>query len=100
MGRRAEAAQAEDCGAARQRPDAPPGAPRTPRFYTMRRPTHDLPILLNAAETAELLRTTRAAVYVMISRGQIPGITRVGRRVLVRSDDLLHWLDQKRAPSP
>jgi excisionase family DNA binding protein len=59
-----------------------------------------LPILLNADETAELLRTTRAAIYVMVSRGQIPGVTRIGRRVLFRSDELLHWVDQKRAPSP
>jgi hypothetical protein len=30
----------------------------------------------------------------------LPGVTHVGRRVLVRRDDLLHWLDQnRRAPS-
>jgi hypothetical protein len=36
----------------------------------------------------------------MVARAQLPGITRLGRRVLVRRDDLLDWLDQKRAPSP
>ena len=30
----------------------------------------------------------------MVERGQLPGVTRVGRRVLIRSADLLHWLDQ------
>jgi hypothetical protein len=36
----------------------------------------------------------------MVDRRQIPGVTRIGRRVLFRTDDLLDWLDQKRAPSP
>lgn len=62
--------------------------------------TSTLPMLLTADETATLLRTTRTAVYAMVARGQVPGITRLGRRVLFRSDDLLHWLDQNRAPSP
>ena len=58
------------------------------------------PILLTADETASLLRTTRTAVYAMAARGQLPGTTRIGRRVLFRSAALLHWLDQNRAPSP
>jgi excisionase family DNA binding protein len=59
-----------------------------------------LPLLLTVSETAALLRTTRKAVYVMIERGLLPGVTRIGRRVLVRSTDLLDFLDHKRAPSP
>jgi excisionase family DNA binding protein len=59
-----------------------------------------LPVLLTVDEAANLLRTTRRAIYVMIERHQLPGLTRIGRRVLFRADDLLHWLDQKRAPSP
>ena len=59
-----------------------------------------LPLLLTTRETADLLRTTRKAVYAMVERGMLPGVTKLGRRVLVRSDVLLHWLDQKRAPSP
>jgi len=51
-------------------------------------------------EAAEILRTTRRAIYAMIERRQLPGVIRVRRRVLLRADDLLHWLDQKRAPSP
>jgi excisionase family DNA binding protein len=60
----------------------------------------DLPLLINAEELAELLRTTRMAVYAMVARGQVPGVTRIGRRVLFRTVDLLHWLDQNRVPSP
>lgn len=59
-----------------------------------------LPLLLTAAETAQLLRTTRSAIYAMVERGQLPGVTRIGRRVLLRSDHLMEWLDQNRAPSP
>jgi len=59
-----------------------------------------LPVLLTVDEAAELLRTTRRAIYAMIERRQLPGVIRVRRRVLLRADDLLDWLDQKRAPSP
>ena len=61
--------------------------------------SNGLPVLLTAAETADLLRTTRKAIYVMAERGQLPGITRIGRRLLVRRDTLLDWLDQKRTRS-
>jgi excisionase family DNA binding protein len=60
----------------------------------------DLPLLLTADETAALLRTTRKAVYMMLERGGIDGVTRIGRRVLFRRDDLLEWLRQKSASSP
>ena len=59
-----------------------------------------LPVLLTVDEAAELLRTTRRAIYAMIERRQLPGVIRVRRRVLLRADDLLDWLDQKRAPLP
>lgn len=59
-----------------------------------------LPTLLTAEETATLLRTTRKAIYAMAERGSLPGVTRIGRRVLIRRDDLIRWLDESRAPSP
>jgi excisionase family DNA binding protein len=63
-------------------------------------PHTGLPVLLTVDEAANLLRTTRRAIYAMIERRQLPGVIRIGRRVLLRAADLLHWLDQKRAPSP
>ena len=63
-----------------------------------RRP--ELPVLLTIDEAANLLRTTRRAIYAMVERRQLPGVIRIRRRVLLSADDLLHWLDQKRALSP
>ena len=60
----------------------------------------EVPLLLTVDDTASLLRTTRTAVYAMVARGQIPGVTRVGRRVLFRTQDLLDWLDRSRTPLP
>ena len=59
-----------------------------------------LPVLLTVDEAADFLRTTRRAIYAMVERRQLPGVIRIRRRVLLRADDLLHWLDQKRASSP
>ena len=58
-----------------------------------------MPLLLTVDDAADLLRTTRRAIYAMLERRQLPGVIRIRRRVLIRSDDLLDWLDQKRAPS-
>jgi len=74
---------------------------RVPHEPDERRARHTgLPLLLNVDEAAGLLRTSRRAIYAMIERRQLPGVTRVRRRVLLRADDLLNWLDQKRTPSP
>ena len=58
-----------------------------------------LPYLLRPDEAAELLRTTRKAIYALVERGRLPS-TRVGRRLLIPRDDLLRLLRESRAPSP
>ena len=35
----------------------------------------------------------------VVERLQLPGVVRIGRRVLIREDALLHWLSQKSTPS-
>jgi excisionase family DNA binding protein len=60
----------------------------------------EIPLLLTVDEAAELLRTSRKAIYAMAERAQLPGITRIGRRLLVRRDDLLAWLEERRVASP
>jgi excisionase family DNA binding protein len=50
--------------------------------------------LLTPDEVAALLRTSRKAVYAMVERGQLPGVVRIGRRVLVLEADLVQWLRQ------
>jgi excisionase family DNA binding protein len=58
-----------------------------------------LPTLLTSGEVADLLRTTRKAVYAMVERRQIPGVVRLGRRVLFQERALVDWLRQKSSPS-
>jgi excisionase family DNA binding protein len=57
-------------------------------------------VLLTVSETAELLRTTPQAIYTMVSRGQLPGVVRLGRRVLVRQKDLCKHLGLDSPPRP
>ena len=63
------------------------GSQRAPEFFTVQ-------------EVGEILRTSRSAIYAMLARGQLPGVTRIRRRILIRRDALLDWLDERRAPSP
>ncbi|WP_437931078.1 helix-turn-helix domain-containing protein [Sorangium sp. So ce291] len=80
-------------------PDAP-APPTGGRAMTGPTTRDELPLLLTADEAAALLRTTRKAVYAMAERAALPGAVRIGRRLLVHRDDLLRWLDERRAPSP
>ena len=59
----------------------------------------DLAPLLTVDEVAGLLRRSSKSIYSMIERGQLPGVTRLGRRVLVRRDDLLRSLGESRVSS-
>ena len=57
-------------------------------------------MFLTVVEVAGILRTTPKAIYSMIERGQLPGVRRIGRRVLVKRADLLDFVDHNSAPSP
>jgi excisionase family DNA binding protein len=57
-------------------------------------------MLLTVPEVAVVLRTSPKAIYSMIERGQLPGVRRLGRRVLVGRADLLQFLDHTCTSSP
>lgn len=60
----------------------------------------DWPVLLTVPEAAHLLRTSIRSVYAMVERRQLPGVVRIRRRVLFRTEALLDWVHQKSAPLP
>ena len=39
---------------------------------------------------------SRKAVYCMVDRGEIPGVTKIGRRIRFHRDDFLAWLEDQR----
>jgi excisionase family DNA binding protein len=60
-----------------------------------------LPQYDTVPEVAAMLRTTPKAIYTMVERGQIGGVTHFGRRLLFRRDALLQWLAERSGtPSP
>jgi excisionase family DNA binding protein len=87
--------EASQSSASRREGGSPLGTQNRPRVTP-----EGWPPLLTASEVAVALRTSRKAVYAMAERAQLPGVTRIGRRLLVRRDDLLSWLDERRAASP
>ena len=87
---------------ARKAPPRPAAKPSTAPPAQPPRSSHDqlaLPHLLTVAEVADLLRTTRKAIYNLIHRDELPGVIRLSRRVLVDRAALVDWLDQKLAVS-
>ena len=70
------------------------------RAKTLVRDVSALPCLLTVRDAAALLRTTSQTVYKRIERGQLAGVTRIGRRILIYRDYLVRYLDEGRAPSP
>jgi len=50
--------------------------------------------LMTPDDVARVLRTSRAAVYKMQERGQLPGVRRIGRRLLFDRAALLDWIRQ------
>ena len=56
--------------------------------------------LMTVAEVADFLRTSPKGVYAMVERGHLPGVIRIGRRLLFRRDTLVDWLDESCASLP
>ncbi len=56
--------------------------------------------LLTVDETADLLRTSRKAVYALVERSAIPGVVRLGRRILFNAAALRRHLGLPARPPP
>ena len=57
-----------------------------------------LPELLTADEVATWLKTTVKAVYAKAERGNLPGATRLGRRLYFIRTELVAFVQQGRVP--
>ncbi len=58
--------------------------------------------ILTVDELADLLRVERKTIYAAITRGDIPGVRRVGRSIRISREAVLDWLRTAhvRAPHP
>lgn len=54
--------------------------------------TRTLPVLLTLREVADFLRTTPKAVQCLHDRQRLPGVVKLGGRLLVLRDELLSGL--------
>lgn len=52
-----------------------------------------LPPLLPVARAANLLGVSRSTAYALANTGQLPGVTKLGPRFVVRTAVLARWLD-------
>jgi hypothetical protein len=73
--------------------------PRSSTKATGSRPlANGLPELLTADEVAVCLKTTVGAVYARAERGNLPGATRLGRRLYFFKEELVAFAEQGRVP--
>jgi excisionase family DNA binding protein len=52
-----------------------------------------LPLLVPVARAAALLGLSRSTAYELAHTGQLPGVTKLGSRFVVRTAVLTRWLD-------
>jgi excisionase family DNA binding protein len=57
-------------------------------------------VMMTVGDVAALLRTSGKAIYAMVERRQLPGVIRIGRRLLFRRAEVLSWLDHTCTSSP
>lgn len=58
-----------------------------------------VPHLMTVDEVAEMLRTSRKAIYALIYKGALPGVIRLSRRLLIHRGDVVEWIEQRRSAS-
>ena len=66
----------------------------------------DLSPIMTVEELADLLRLNRKTVYEAVSRGEIPGVRRIGHTFRISRDAVMQWLARssgggsRRRPGP
>jgi excisionase family DNA binding protein len=55
----------------------------------------DLPPILTVDELAGFLRLNRKTVYEALSRGEIPGVRRIGGTFRISRDSILGWMNRQ-----
>jgi excisionase family DNA binding protein len=53
--------------------------------------------ILTIPQVAEYLQVSKAKIYMMVARGEIPYI-RINRNVRIRESDLMRWLEKQMVP--
>jgi predicted DNA-binding transcriptional regulator AlpA len=51
-----------------------------------------LPPLISVSRASEILHMSRSTAYVLARSGQLPGVTKLGSRFVVRTAVFLRWL--------
>ena len=85
-----------DLGSASEIPGAAasPTASASPSSQASQEQRSPLPLVLTVEEVARLLRVNRKTVYQAATRGEIPGVRRIGNRTLrFYGPALAHWLE-------
>jgi excisionase family DNA binding protein len=96
-----QAMNVDDTGRVR-RPGGPgdPGAALPPASGASSGADPVLPMVLTPEELAQMLRVRRRSVYEAISRGDIPGVRRIGRKVRIDRDSVLAWMADGHGRAP
>lgn len=56
------------------------------------------PVLLTVVETAVLLNIPTSTAYLLIERGVLPGVIRVGRSIRISRGSLDAWIREQASP--
>ena len=52
-------------------------------------------LLVRPREAAEMLGVSRSRAYVLLARGEIPGVVRIGKSVRISIDALRRWVREQ-----
>lgn len=62
--------------------------------------THEQPLLLRGEQAAILINMGRSKTMAMMAAGQLPGVVRIGRRLLISRAALERWVREQAGEVP